>query len=189
MRTKDENKVKAIKQAVIKLCEADGFTNLTTAKVAKQAGVSPATIYLYYKDKTDLLSRLYEEVKTDLHQGLAGVISEAGDDTTTQLRAMLTFSLNQTRSYPAESHFVSALWTNQELLDASAQASGNTEEGPLLMLYQRIQADPEFIDAPLSILSNFASIPQLITQTTPSEETDDATLNLAVDLVVKALRK
>lgn len=70
MRTKDENKIKAIKDAVIALCEADGFTNLTTAKVAKRAGVSPATIYLYYQDKTDLLSRLYEEVKDDLHKAL-----------------------------------------------------------------------------------------------------------------------
>ena len=31
MRTRDENKVKAIKAAVIALSEADGFTNLTTA--------------------------------------------------------------------------------------------------------------------------------------------------------------
>ncbi|MCI1136590.1 TetR/AcrR family transcriptional regulator [Enterococcus gallinarum] len=49
---------------------------MTTAKIAKNAGVSPATIYLYYQDKTDLLSRLYEEVKTNLHDGLEKVINK-----------------------------------------------------------------------------------------------------------------
>lgn len=187
MRTKDENKIKAIKDAVIALCEADGFTNLTTAKVAKRAGVSPATIYLYYQDKTDLLSRLYEEVKDDLHKGLAGVIAAAGDDVESQVRAMLRYSITQNQQHPKESHFVSALWTNQELLDDAARAYGQTTAGPLAKLYQRITDSPDFIDAPGVIVASIATVPQLVLQTA-NTVVDEATINQSIELVIKALK-
>lgn len=187
MRTKDENKIKAIKDAVIKLCAADGFTNLTTAKVAKTAGVSPATIYLYYKDKTDMLSRLYEEVKGELQMGVAGVIAGAGADTEAQLRAMLHFTVTQYLAKPLASHFVSALWTNQELLDDQARAFGSTESGALFKLYERIQADPAFIDAPDMVVGTLASLPTVLLQTA-SDDINDAMINQTIELVVKALR-
>ena len=187
MRTKDENKIKAIKAAVIDLCQSDGFTNLTTAKVAKRAGVSPATIYLYYHDKTDLLSRLYEEVKDDLHAGLAGKIAAAGDDTAAQLRAMLQFSVAQAKRFPKESHFISALWTNQELLDESARAYGNVDAGPLLKLYQRVHDDPDFINCSDTVVASLANVPTTMIQTTSGSVSDDE-LNQAIDLVIKALK-
>ena len=43
----DEQKKLKIKAAVMTLVDQDGLTNLTTAKVAKTAGVSPATLYIY----------------------------------------------------------------------------------------------------------------------------------------------
>lgn len=188
MRTKDENKVKAIKEAVIALCQQDGFTNLTTAKVAKRAGVSPATIYLNYVDKTDMLSRLYEEVKDDLHKGLAGAIAAAGDDVEAQIRAMLHYSIAQTVGHPKEAHFVSALWTNQELLDDAARAYGQTAAGPLVKLYQRISDAPEFIDAPEVIVAAFATVPTVVLQTATTE-VDDDTIEQTIDLVVKVLKR
>lgn len=188
MRTKDENKIKAIKTAVIDLCQADGFTNLTTAKVAKRAGVSPATIYLYYQGKTDLLSRLYEEVKDDLQKGLAGAIAQAGPETAAQIRAMLNYSITQVQQHPKESHFSAALWTNQELLDDQARAHGNTEAGPLMALYQQIQADPAFIDAPAAVIATFSSVPSMLLQTANSP-VSTAMLQQTVDLVLKALQK
>lgn len=186
MRTKDENKVKAIRQAVIDLSQKDGFTNLTTANVAKKAEVSPATIYLYYKDKTDLLSRLYEEVKTDLHEGLAAEINAAGTDLTAQLDAMLHFSVKQAQEFPKESHFISALWTNQELLDEQAQLFGSQEAGPLLDLYERIQANPGFIDASPAILGTFCSTPIVLIQTVP--EVSNAEIEQTIALVIKTIQ-
>lgn len=187
MRTKDENKVIAIRQAVIDLSQTDGFTNLTTANVAKKAGVSPATIYLYYKDKTDLLSRLYEEVKNDLHEGLATEIKAAGSDLTAQLASMLRFSVSQAKKFPKESHFVSALWTNQELLDEQAQAFGKQEAGPLLILFKNIQSDVDFVDATPAILSTFCSMPTVLMQTTG--DTSDQEIEQTIALVIKAVKK
>lgn len=40
------------------LMARDGVQNLSTHKIAKEAGVSVGTIYLYFKDKDDLLNNL-----------------------------------------------------------------------------------------------------------------------------------
>lgn len=188
MRTKDENKVKAIKTAVIDLCQTTGLTNLTTAKVAKQAGVSPATIYLYYQDKTDLLSRLYEEVKDDLHRGLAGAVAAVGDDLTDQLRAVLRYSITQAQQFPREANFTATLWTNQELLDDQARAYGNTPAGPLLTIYQQLQASPNFINTSDTVWAAFLSVPTTILQTN-DQPVDPAILDQTIELVIKALKK
>jgi len=39
----------------------DGFEGLTMQKLAKKAHVSPATIYIYFKDREDLLNQLYND--------------------------------------------------------------------------------------------------------------------------------
>ena len=40
------------------LMAKDGVQHLSTHKIAKQAGVSVGTIYLYFKDKEDMLHQL-----------------------------------------------------------------------------------------------------------------------------------
>jgi AcrR family transcriptional regulator len=40
----------------------EGFDGLSMQKLAKAAGVSPATIYIYYKNREDLLNSLYNMV-------------------------------------------------------------------------------------------------------------------------------
>ena len=63
MRLRDEKKKEAIFDATIALVNETGFAEASTAKIAKAANVSPATIYIYYKDKQDLLTSIYIEVK------------------------------------------------------------------------------------------------------------------------------
>ncbi|NNG26616.1 MAG: TetR/AcrR family transcriptional regulator [Ignavibacteriaceae bacterium] len=63
MRIKDELKQEAIIQATIKLVNKIGFVSSSVAKIAKEANVSPATIYIYYKNKEDLLVSTYIEIK------------------------------------------------------------------------------------------------------------------------------
>jgi TetR/AcrR family transcriptional repressor of multidrug resistance operon len=59
MRTRDENKERAIRQKAIEMIVEKGFDGLSMQKLAKAAGVSPATIYIYYKDREDLIIRLW----------------------------------------------------------------------------------------------------------------------------------
>lgn len=59
MRTRDENKEEAIRQKAIEMIVEKGFDGLSMQKLAKEAGVSPATIYIYYKDRDDLIIQLW----------------------------------------------------------------------------------------------------------------------------------
>jgi AcrR family transcriptional regulator len=59
MRTRDENKIEAIYREALKMIVNEGFDGLSMQKLAKEAGVSPATIYIYFSDKEDLLLQLH----------------------------------------------------------------------------------------------------------------------------------
>lgn len=59
MRTKDENKRHAISHAAIELVYTEGLVNTSMSKIAKKAGVSPSTIYVYFENKDDMLNKLY----------------------------------------------------------------------------------------------------------------------------------
>jgi len=62
MRIKDENKEHAIRKKTIEIIVKDGVDGLSMQKLAKAAKVSPATIYLYFKNKNDLITQVYLDV-------------------------------------------------------------------------------------------------------------------------------
>ena len=62
MRLKDEHKDLAIRETALRMIVEEGFKGLSMQKLAKAANVSPATIYLYYEDRQDLLNKLYLEI-------------------------------------------------------------------------------------------------------------------------------
>ena len=68
MRTRDEHKELAIREKALEMIVRDGFDGLSMQKLAKAANVSPATIYIYYKNREDLLNSLYTLVHTTFAQ-------------------------------------------------------------------------------------------------------------------------
>lgn len=71
MRRRDDAKEEAIMQAAIRLINASGFADTSVSKIAKEAGVSPATIYIYFESKEDLLNKLYLSVKEQMVESIA----------------------------------------------------------------------------------------------------------------------
>jgi AcrR family transcriptional regulator len=61
---KSIDKRDALIKATIQLVNNSGFHATPMSKIAKMATVSPATIYLYFKNKQDLVNQTYLEVKT-----------------------------------------------------------------------------------------------------------------------------
>jgi TetR/AcrR family transcriptional repressor of multidrug resistance operon len=61
MRQRDENKIQGIREKAIEMITNEGLENFGINKLAKAAGVSPATIYIYYKDKDDLITQISVE--------------------------------------------------------------------------------------------------------------------------------
>ncbi len=71
MRTKDEVKQEALFQATVKLVNTIGFAASSVAKIAKEAGISPATIYVYHENKEDLLVSTYVQIKKNMGRAMA----------------------------------------------------------------------------------------------------------------------
>src|SRR6476620_9041732 len=61
MRTRDEHKEKSIREKALKMIVKEGIEGFSMQKLAKAANVSPATIYIYFKDKEDLILQLCKE--------------------------------------------------------------------------------------------------------------------------------
>lgn len=57
---------KKVLQTALTLFANSGFHATTTAKIAKQAGVSEGTIYKYFKSKDDLLANLLEPILIEI---------------------------------------------------------------------------------------------------------------------------
>ena len=70
MRTKDEAKRRAIHDATVTEVVAGGLAGATIASIAKRAGISQGTIYLYHEDKDALLRATFIEAKRAIHAAL-----------------------------------------------------------------------------------------------------------------------
>lgn len=70
MRRKDDEKQQSIKRAVVQLILEEGFQGASISKIARIAGVSPATVYIYYENKDTMLKDIYQECAEDEVQSL-----------------------------------------------------------------------------------------------------------------------
>lgn len=61
MRTRDTDKEEAVKQKAIELLAEYGFEGFSVNKLAKACNISVATLYIYYKDKDDLIIKIATE--------------------------------------------------------------------------------------------------------------------------------
>lgn len=55
MRPRDETKIQLVHQHTVALVARHGFDGLSMHKLARAAGVSAATLYIYFKDREDLI--------------------------------------------------------------------------------------------------------------------------------------
>lgn len=75
MRKKDDEKEKSIKEAVIRLILEEGFHGTSISKIAKRAGVSPATVYIYFENKEVMLQDIYNEYAEEIFDYLLASIN------------------------------------------------------------------------------------------------------------------
>ncbi|MEI3796998.1 MULTISPECIES: TetR/AcrR family transcriptional regulator [unclassified Chitinophaga] len=62
MRAKDDNKEWTIREKAIEMIVHEGFDGLSMHKLAKAANISVSTIYIYFRNREDLLNQLYTAV-------------------------------------------------------------------------------------------------------------------------------
>ncbi len=68
MRSQLKDKERAVFEATLELINNSGFHASSMAKIAKLANVAPATIYLYFENKQDLINKLYVYIKAEMSE-------------------------------------------------------------------------------------------------------------------------
>jgi len=58
MRTRDAGKELLVKQKAMEMLVTDGFEGFSVNKLARACDISVATLYIYYKDKDDLIRKI-----------------------------------------------------------------------------------------------------------------------------------
>ena len=58
-RHRDYSKIEQIFESTLKLVLEKGFAGLKMAEVAKESNLATGTVYIYFKDKDDLINQLY----------------------------------------------------------------------------------------------------------------------------------
>lgn len=76
MRRRDDEKEKRIKEALVQLILEEGWNGASMSKIAKTAGVSPSTVYVYFDSKEDMLQCTYREYSEDVYDCLMNDVSD-----------------------------------------------------------------------------------------------------------------
>jgi len=146
IRQKCNKKRIALLNATLNLMNNQGFHDAPMSKIAKMAEVSPATIYIYFENKQDLINKLYLEVK-------AAFSAHAFKDSHEDLPVKKGFELiwyniaDFKLNHVEEATFLSQC-DNTPMIDEESRREGLKHLQPLLNLWERGQK--EEIIKPLS---------------------------------------
>jgi len=80
-----------ILDAASELFVKKGYENVSMRRVAEKIEYSPTTIYLYFKDKAELLEQVCEETFARLSQVLTKILEQPGDPVERLKRGLLAY--------------------------------------------------------------------------------------------------
>jgi len=139
MRKIDEGKKNRIKQAVFEIARDEGIAGLSFGKLAKRAGVSSGTPYVYYQDKTDMLGKIYLDVKTLVDDGLQADIDQGKTPEERLFNAVNHFA-KQLVAHQLEANYLAAIEDNPQLVTAAVLQAGNQLAAPLKVAFEAAAA-------------------------------------------------
>ncbi|MEH6944352.1 TetR/AcrR family transcriptional regulator [Bacillus sp. JJ722] len=84
---KNKPKYKQIIEAAVIVIAQHGYHHAQVSKIAKQAGVADGTIYLYFKNKEDILISVFQEKMGEIVEKIEGELK--GKQTASQKLALL----------------------------------------------------------------------------------------------------
>ena len=79
MRFKTGDKHLRILDSAVKVFAHQGFFKAKVSEIAAEAGVAPGTVYLYFKNKEDLLISIFEVKMQDINSKVREAIMEKED--------------------------------------------------------------------------------------------------------------
>ncbi len=160
MRYKDEQKQDAIIQATIQLVNEIGFAASSVSKIAKQANVSPATLYIYYTNKEDLLVSTYVSIK----KSFTKAILKDFDETLPirdSVRKMWFHSFDYISRNQEEFQFKEQ-FANSPYSELVDKAGIDVYFEPVLRVVKRGIEEKIIKDVPYSVLNAFVFYPVMV---------------------------
>jgi AcrR family transcriptional regulator len=108
-----------------------GYSNVTMRRIADEIGVTPGTIYLYYKNKAEILFEIHNEGFRLLHERRSRMLADGSSDPIEKLRIgglnYIAFALENPELY----ELMFFLREPRDYLKASKRER-RKEEGPLV---------------------------------------------------------
>ena len=98
LRNQNADKRVRITDAAVEVFAEKGFHQARISDIAKRAGVADGTIYLYFKNKEDLLLSVFEEKMDYLLEGLGEAIAQV-DDPIEKIRRFARFHFRQVQDH------------------------------------------------------------------------------------------
>jgi AcrR family transcriptional regulator len=97
-----ENLRQEILDAASEMFATEGYTNVSMRKIADRIEYSPTTIYLYFKDKNDLLNQICEQTFAKLSETIEKIEDDSEDPAKCLrkgMRAYIEFGLQNPNHY------------------------------------------------------------------------------------------
>ena len=157
VRNKDEKKEKAIFDAAIGLITANGFADTSMSKIAKTADVSPATIYVYFENKEDMLNKTYSHVKREMATALAkGLKPELSVEEAFKIiwNNFYKYTVNNSVKFSFTEQFA-----NSPIVDRIRREEGMSYFLPLFEWFERGKREKVFKNLSVEIFAAFAFAP------------------------------
>ncbi|GAA0942293.1 TetR/AcrR family transcriptional regulator [Kribbella koreensis] len=161
----------ALLAAATKVIAAEGL-GASTASIAREAGVSTGTLFVYFETKAALINELYVVLKSEMGRAATENL-QAGAPPREQLRSMWDHWIAWAVNDPVKRHALAHLSVAEELGDDSRLAVHAAYAG-IAEILERIVADGPMREVPLSFVSTLmsaiadATIDDLIANPDPS---------------------
>lgn len=89
MRVKEGNKEKDILDAAIKTFAKTGYHNSKISKIAENAGVATGSVYVYFKNKEDILLTIFAQLWKEIYKSIESVVKNSTLSNTEKFESLI----------------------------------------------------------------------------------------------------
>lgn len=137
IRQKCDKKRIALLNATLQLVNNQGFHAAPMSKIAKMAEMSPATIYIYFENKQDLINQLYLETKAAFSEKAFKNYDE--NESIINSFKLIWYNIAHFKLDEGEASLFLSQCDNTPIIDEEIKREGLKHLEPLLELWERGQ--------------------------------------------------
>lgn len=190
-RDRGNDKRERILEAALTVFAERGFYNAKVSEVARAAGVADGTIYLYFKNKDDLLIQLFEDRMDFLIQRLNEELERSGGSVVHRIRRLILLHLQIASIAPDLAEFITV-----ELRQSSRFVK--EYDNPKFAAYLRVLRDlieegqrdgtirPE-LDSRLIVRTMFGALDEMLLTVTLMGRTREVDVDAMADMTADLL--